>query len=64
MYYTALPDADFAALSALLAKNNPQLPGYVATMANIENERMQKQAKNGVFVDFKVLCMISRSSRF
>lgn len=54
MYYTALPDADFAALSALLAKNNPQLPGYVATMANIENERVQKQAKNGVFIDFSL----------
>ena len=55
MYYSLLGEKDMGEVSALLSKNSPQLPGYVATMANLEAERRRSGlSQGGVFIDFSL----------
>lgn len=54
-YSPLLSDEEFNDISALLAKNNPQLPGYTATYENAKMARMQRRLQpGGTYIDFSM----------
>ncbi len=55
MYHPLLSDEEFERVSAVLAKNNPQMSGYVTAVAKRTAQARAKQlAQGGKFIDFEM----------